>query len=883
MTSTNRNDLFVLNLRCEGFTAPLGLTKLRPGLSWNLASLRPGVRQTAYRIRVSSSPSGFHEPDLWDSGLIASDQSAFLEYKGIPLASRQRAFWIVEVHDEIEAQSQSEVAFWEMGLLEHDDWSARLISAPLAGGPHTIPPVPRLRREFLVEKPIKSARLYASAIGVYSAHLNGTRIGDSELAPGWTNYHQTLRFQTYDVTHQLLSGRNAIEVFLGDGWAAGFLAWKSRQNYRDRPAFLAQLEIEFDDGTRERIASDDNWTYAFGPLLGADALQGEAFDARLPWRDAGRVDVSPLPESLVPRASLAPPVRAIQDLPSQRVHRAKYRSRDVWVFDLGQNMVGRVRLNLASLVKPLAKGHTLRLRFAESLEGGPANTEGAIYTENLRTAVNTDYFTSDGEKESWEPTFTFHGFRYVEIFGLPVDMEPPLELVTGVVLHSDLASTGAWSCSDPLITQLQKNIDWGWRGNSLDIPTDCPQRDERLGWTGDAQVFCATSLWNRDARGFWAEWMCQMRDDQGPDGAIPCTIPNQELGQCPTSVTGQWADGGPAWADAALICPWTTYRMTGDLRILSENYDMFERYLGYLQATARENIRCYEDCGYFSGFGDWLALDGSGKTEGGTPKELIGTAFYAHAADLMSRIAHVLDKQADSRKYRQLFESIAATFTGRFVTPEGRLSPPYQTPYLLALHFDLLPPSLRKSAARELVAEIRANGHKLSTGFVGSPYINHVLTREGYLDTAYELLHQTNWPSWLYAVTKGATTIWERWDGWTEENGFQTTGMNSFNHYAYGAVGDWLFEVVAGIVLDPDVPGFKRFRLAPKPGGNLTSMCAHHDSPYGRIESEWHIDSAIFNYRFVVPPNTQARIELPDGTIFDAVSGEYTGAAPIKL
>ena len=885
----------VVDLRTEGFDFPLGLTETRPRLSWRLETDRPGARQVAYRVRASSSAQGFDVPELWDSGRIASNQTAFIAYEGAPLYGRERVYWRVEVEDESGATTTSDVAYFETGLLRREDWTAQLISAPLAGGPISIPPVPRLRRGFQVSKAVKSARLYASALGVYQLELNGARVGDHELPPGWTDYRFSLRFQTFDVTEQLQNGDNEWTAFLGDGWATGHIGWDARQRYRERPALMAQLEIEYEDGSRETVVTDEQWTCAFGPMLGADLLQGESFDARLPWREVGSVDVAPLPDGVNLRASLSPPIRVTEELGAVAVHDGGnlHGMGKGFVFDIGQNMVGRVRLNFGALTKKIPAGTTFRLRFAEVLEGGPHATEGRIYTTNLRTAAQTDVVTSDGEIESWEPLFTFHGFRYVEISGLPAVLEagelPPLEFVRGVVLGSDMERRGDFECSDSLINQLQRNIDWGWRGNSVDVPTDCPQRDERLGWTGDAQAFCETANWNRDARGFWAEWARQVRDAQTPSGGIPPVVPDTALIATPSinAATGEViapesADGGPAWADAVLICPWTTYRATGDKQLLVENYDVFERYVAFQTNTSRDGLRCYDGCGYFQGFGDWLALDGSGQTEGGTPKELIGTAFYAHSANLLSQIAHVLGKEDDARKYRELFDSIRKAFCHRFVTPDGRLSPPYQTPYLLALEFDLLPQELREGAAKELVGEIRKRGHKLSTGFVGSPYINGVLTREGHLDVAYELLHQTGWPSWLYAVTQNATTIWERWDGWTAEKGFQDAGMNSFNHYAYGAVGAWLYGYVAGIALDAEVPGYQKFELKPRPGGHLTWAKAYVDTAHGRIESEWHLEEGQFKYRFVVPANTSATVSLPDGSGFEAVAGVYEGAVEMK-
>jgi len=888
----------ITDLKCEGFSCPLGLSETRPRLSWRLETTREGARQVAYRVRASSSQAGFDVPELWDSGRVESQQTAFIDYGGAPLYSRERIYWQVEVEDETGASVTSKPSWFETGLFDKSDWQAQLISAPIAGGAFTSPPVPKLTRSFSVDKPVKSARVYASAIGVYRLELNGTRVGNDELAPGWTDYRKSLRFQTYDVSKQLKTGDNELGALLGDGWAAGHVGWTARGLYSERPALLCQLEIEYEDGTREVVASDESWRAFIGPLLGSDMLMGESVNALLPWQEIGAALAKTLPENLQLRASLSPPMRVTQELPAQSVHSNGGWNHlgDGWVFDVGQNMIGRVRLNFDSLPQPLKPGTTFRLRFAECLEGGPNDTTGKIYTTNLRTAKQTDVYTYDGKAASWEPDFTFHGFRFLEMTGQPHEdiggwpkgEAPPLSFVTGVVLGTDMERTGDFECSDALVNQLQKNIDWGWRGNSLDIPTDCPQRDERLGWTGDAQVFCETALWNRDARGFWAEWARQIRDAQVSTGGVPCVVPNMMvIGAKKLDEEGndtgelESADGGPAWADAAVIVPWTFYRATGDVRVLSENYDMMTRFVAFLERTSKDGLRCYEGCDYFQGFGDWLAIDGSGNTEGGTPKELIGTAFFAHSANLLSQIARVLGKTSDAEKYAALFERAKNAFFHRFVTSDGRLSPPFQTPYLLALEFDLVPDSLRPKLALELVQEIKNRGGKLSTGFVGSPYINGVLTVSGHLDSAYGLLHQKAWPSWLYAVTQGATTIWERWDGWTHDRGFQDAGMNSFNHYAYGAVGAWLYSQVAGISLDPETPGYSRFTLAPKPGGELTFARAHLDTLHGRIESEWHLSGKSFKYRFVVPPNTSALATLPDGSTMELVAGVKEGTVEL--
>ena len=690
------------------------------------------------------------------------------------------------------------------------------------------------------------------------------------------------------MTELLHPGENCWGAVLGDGWYCGHIEWRGRQRYGDKPAFFGQLEIEYQDGIHEIVPTDEAFRFGYGPILQADLLQGEHFDARqdfpgwsapefddAAWRE---VEIAAPPAAKL-CAPLGPPVRATQELvPIGEPQVLGTWSQRTLVFDMGQNMVGRVRLKVSG-----PRGATLRLRFAEVLQGGPAATVGPIYTDNLRSAGQTDCYTLRGQgEETWESRFTQHGFRFVEV--TTASSEKVALSLTGVVLHSDTPQTGDFACSDALLNQLQKNIDWGQRGNFVDVPTDCPQRDERLGWTGDAQVFVRTACFNRDVAGFFEEWARDMADAQLADGGVPCIVPDANiLGNYLSPDAKSSGDGGPAWADAVLICPWTIYRCYGDIRILEENYPVFERYLNYLSATARDGIRAFEGAPYHRGFGDWLALDGSGEIGGGTPRDLIGTAFYAHAADLMSRIAQILGKPADAARYGALFEEVKAVFNRRFVTPEGRLSPSFQTPYLLALEFDLLPESQRPNAARELVQEVRNRYTKLSTGFVGSPYINHVLTRTGHLDVAYELLFKKEWPSWLFAVTQGATTIWERWNGWTPEHGFEDAGMNSFNHYAYGAIGDWLYQVVAGIRLDEEVPGYQKFVLQPQPGPGLSWARAHLDTAYGRIESAWSLENSEFVWDFTVPPNTTARVVPPSGEPFEASAGRHQWSGMMEV
>jgi alpha-L-rhamnosidase len=880
------------SLTTEHRTAPLGIDVARPRLGWQLVSDRRGVQQTAYQVLVASSPDGPF--DLWDSGRVESDQSVDVVYAGAPLASRLRAHWRVRVWDETGTMAESAPTWWETGLLARNDWQGAWIGGSLVGGHRTTIPCPYLRRSFAVEGEVVTARLYVACLGVHDCTLNGQPVGTDVLSPGWTDFHQRVRYQVYDVAGLLHTGENALGAILGDGWYCGHTEKYRRQAYGDRPKLLAQLEITYADGRRETVATDTAWRCAYGPVLEADLIHGESYDARLEmpgWDAPGFGDAAWWPALTFPDtgaalvASNGPLISRMGDItpvtaPTQ-VGRA-------WVFDLGQNMVGRVRLRVSG-----SPGETVRLRFAERLQ-----PDGGIYTDNLRTARATDYYTLRGSgEEVWESRFTFHGFQYVEITGMPG--APTRQTVTGVVLHSDMAPTGEFACSHPVISQLQHNIQWGQKGNFLDVPTDCPQRDERLGWTGDAQVFARTAAFNMDVDGFFEKWLQDIRDAQCTNGGVPPIIPSSHLGKVEE-------DGGPAWSDATVIVPWTLYLAYGDTRVLEEHYPSMVRYLDFLQATSRDYRRGYDGMPASMGFGDWLSMDGDpngADSSGGTSKELIGTAFFAHAARLMGRIAAVLGKADEAARYDALFGAVRDAFQRRYFTPYGLVAGLTQTGYVLALHFDLLPADLRAVAVAELVAGIRRRGMHLATGFIGTPYLAHVLASEGYLDVAYALLEQTTWPSWLYAVTQGATTIWERWDGWTQEKGFQRPGMNSFNHYAFGAIGDWLYGTVAGIEIDADQPGYKHAVLRPRPGGTLTWARGAVHTRYGLLASEWRIDGDTFLWDILVPPNTTATAAVPTrdagaitegglpathaegvvhlhGTTYRLASGHYRFAAP---
>ncbi|MDB6094148.1 MAG: alpha-L-rhamnosidase [Verrucomicrobia bacterium] len=840
-------------LRCNLLDNPLGVHDATPRLSWRVESDgRRGARQAAYRIVVSTQRNG--PANLWDSGRVKSDATTQIAYAGNALTSRQRAWWRVEIWDEKNRRSESAPAYWEAGLLTRGDWKGNWIGAALAGGPETGAPSPFLRTIFNVGKKVASARLYATALGLYEFHLNGQRIGNDVFTPGWTEYKKRVQYQVYDVTTQLRAGANAAGAILGDGWYCGHLGWRERNYYGERPHLLAQIVITFTDGSTQTVTTDGAWKTSFGPIVESDMIHGEAYDARREmrgWAEPGFEDSTWLPVARFDdpgidlAETLGPTVRATQELkPIAPPVKHSIWPAPVWVFDLGQNMVGRVRLHVRG--KP---GQLIRLRFAEML-----NADGTLYTENLRAARQTDHYTLRGDPrgETWEPRFTFHGFRYVEVYGHPDTLLP--DAVIGVVLHSNTPRTGTFSCNDRLINQLQSNIDWGQRGNFLEVPTDCPQRNERLGWMGDAQVFSRTAAWNRDVGSFFRKWQRDIADAQGAEGEMPSIAPHIE---------GVGPDGGPAWADAAVICPWTMYLCYGDKELLAQHFDSLTRFIGYMEAKAKELVRSHPDTNVWHGYGDWLALDGSGNVFGNTPKDLIGTAMFAYSTTLVAKMARVLGRAKEAARYDRLAERIRKAYQKRFLTSDGVATGLTQTSYVLTLQFDLAPENLRPKLLAELVRDIEQRGNKLTTGFVGASYLPHVLSRFGRFDLAYKLLHQKAWPSWLYAVTQGATTIWERWDGWTQEKGFQDKGMNSFNHYAYGAIGSWLYAVVAGVDIDPAHPGYKHIILEPHPGGELTSARGTLQSMHGEILSAWKLREGRFEWEVIVPPNTTATARFP--------------------
>jgi alpha-L-rhamnosidase len=857
--------LAVKHLRCEYKLDPLGIDVKKPRFSWELVSAEKGVMQTSYEVRVAGSEAELAKGMvIWNSGTQASDASIQVEYAGPPMASGRIYFWQVRVADNHGHLSEwSKTARWEMGLLESGDWKAKWITPDLAEDETKSNPSPMIRREFVVnaKKKVERARLYASAMGLYEMELNGRRVGEEYFTPGWTAYDFRYQYQTYDVTGLVKPGGNCVGAMLGDGWFRGRSGWEKRRNvYGKKLGLLAQLVIRYTDGTQEIVTSDESWKAATGAVVWSDIYDGEEYDARLEkagWSAAGFDDkdwkgvlAMDAPKAKIV-APAGPPVKKIEELKVAKVFRTP--AGDT-VLDMGQNMVGWVKFRLTA-----PAGTTIALRHAEVLD-----KSGNFYTANLRTAKETIRYTArGGGTEAYEPHFTFQGFRYVAVSGWPGEVKP--EDFTGVVVHSAMSRTGTFESSNAMLNQLQHNIIWGQKGNFVDVPTDCPQRDERLGWTGDAQVFAPTASYNFDTAAFYTKWLRDVALDQEDDGAVPFVIPNAL-----THDTRKGAAASAGWADVAVVLPWTVYQAFGDKRILGEQYPSMKAWVEYMRRAAGDR---YIWSNGFS-FGDWLAFattnaDYPGAT---TAKDFLQTAYFARSTELLAKTAEVLGKREDAAEYEALEEKIRAAFVKEFVTPNGRLSSDTQTAYALALEFDLLPEAMRAGAAARLAEDVRKFKH-LTTGFLGTPVLCKALSDYGYLDEAYMLLNRTEYPSWLYPVTQGATTIWERWDGQKPDGGFQDVGMNSFNHYAYGAIGEWMYRVEAGVELDAAAPGYKHILIEPRPGGGLTTASTSVESMYGRVASGWEIADGKMILKIEVPANTTATVRVPHAKLEEVSEG----------
>lgn len=852
----------IVDLRVEHRLDALGIGTSQPRLSWVIQTSATDWRQASYEIEAYG-PDGALRDHTYQ---VESDQSVLVAWPFAPLQSRERLSVRVRVWDgDGQVSTWSELTMVEAGLLRPDDWIARFVSPDWDEDTSKPQPAPLLRSEFDVRAGVKKARLYMTALGVYEAEINGVSVGDQVLTPGWTSYSHRLRYQTFDVTAMLREGRNALGAILGDGWYRGRLGFGGgrRNIYGERLALLAQIEITYTDGTTERIATDEEWRATTGPISASDIYDGETYDARLEPSDWSQPDyddgdwagvrlierdlatlVAPT-GAPVRRTELIAPI-AITTSPSGRT-----------LVDFGQNLVGRLRISVQG-----AAGQTITMRHAEVLE------HGELGTRPLRRVEATDRYTLRGDgREIWEPRFTFHGFRYAEVDGWPGVLHP--DDIRAVVCHSDMERRGWFECSDPLINRLHENIVWSMRGNFLDVPTDCPQRDERLGWTGDIQVFAPTASFLYDCAGFLQSWLADLAAEQASaDGVVPFVVPNVLPGM-PVPAA--------AWGDAAVVVPWVLYQRYGDVGILQAQFASMRAWVDLLARIAGE--RQLWDRGFQ--FGDWLdpAAPPEKPAAARTSPQIVASAYFARSAELVAQAAEVLGRAEDEAHYRALAVRVRAAFAREYITPAGRLLSDATTAYALAIEFGLLSnEEQRRNAGARLAALVRESQHRISTGFVGTPLICDALCSVGEYDTAFHLLLQRENPSWLYPVTMGATTIWERWDSMLPDGSINPGEMTSFNHYALGAVADWLHRTVGGLAAA--APGYRRLSIRPLPRGGLTSASARHRTPYGMAACTWELADGQMALEVVVPPNTMASVTLPgsDGVPIEVGAGTHRWA-----
>lgn len=840
--------LKVGELVCEYHENPIGIDVISPRFSWKLFSDKQDVIQTAYEIRVAESPKKLNNKNnlIWTSGKVESDQSVNVEYQGPDLNSMQRAYWMVRTWDNQGHVSEwSKPAFWETGILNTEEWQASWITKEEEVLEESLP-VQYYRDEFVCSKKVSTARVYVTSLGLYQLYLNGQKVGDQLFTPGFTSYNKRVQYQAFDVT-AMLQENNAIGAMVGDGWYRGYIGWQGdKAYYGDQLGLLVQLQVNYTDGSSQVINTGKDWKVSYGPILESDIYNGEKYDARKEmdgWATYGfdesnweEVNILNHPKDILV-ASNGLPVRAIKEIKPVKILTTPKGEK---VLDLGQNIVGWVRMKVKG-----EAGDKVTLQFAEVLD-----KDGNFYTKNLRSADATDIYTlKGGDEEVYEPYFTFHGFRYVKLEGYPGELTK--DKITGVVIHSDMKPTGSFSCSDTLINQLQSNIQWGQRDNFLDIPTDCPQRDERVGWTGDAQVFSMTAAFNYNVAPFFTKWLKDLALDQQPDGEVPNVIPdmwNNKLG------------GAAGWADAAVIVPWTVYRAYGDKRILEAQYASMMAWVQYMKKHAGDNLIWDEKRHQW---GDWLSYhsDKAGYPGAYTETDLIATAYYSYSTSILAKTARILGKTQDAEKLEELVQDIKKAFAREYITPNGRLVSHTQTAYAMALSFDLIPDELREEAAGYFAGQVKKFRH-LTTGFLGTPLLCTTLSAIGRDDLAFMLLNRKDYPGWLYPVTQGATTIWERWDT-MKPDGSIIEGMNSFNHYAYGAIGEWLYNYVAGLSIDVDKPGYKHVLFNPHPGGGLTNARAEIESMYGLVKSAWKIEDEKFIYEVSIPVNSTGTVTLP--------------------
>ncbi len=825
----------IYDLRTEYRENPIGLDVKHPRFSWKMKSDAQNTVQSSYRITVSDS-----EKTVWDSGVTESDQSVLIPYSGEKLKPETAYMVNIEVKDNYGNTAQNKTSF-ETGVFSGNDFSANMLTHDF---PEDETACPIFFKEFELKKPVAKARIYATAQGLYELSLNGERVGDYRMTPGWTSYNKRLQYQIYDIT-SILKEQNIIEMTVANGWYKGPFGFTLRPNiYGDKVGAFAEIHVFYEDGSKDVITTDESWSVKTGEIQYSEIYMGETIDANSPEIKNGKVIIKEFDKEIL-TAQENEPVRITERIPAKKLFVTPKGEKLV---DFGQNLTGAAEVRIKG-----QKGQKIIIRHAEVLD-----KDGNFYSETLRQAKSVDTYICNGEEQVFLPHFTFHGFRYICVEGIE---EPSPDMFTACVTHSDMEKTGDFTCSNKKVNQLQSNIAWGQRDNFLDIPTDCPQRDERLGWTGDAQIFSWTASFNRNTALFFTKWMRDMSAESSLEKGVPHVVPD---------ILDSYSSS--AWSDSAVIIPWVVYQTFGDTRILSENWKCMHEWVDYIKNHCGDNGLWQTGFQY----GDWLALDKeeSADRTGATDKYMIANAYYIYVTDLVRKTAEVLGEKEEAEKYRKLYDKTLEAFREEYYTATGRIVSETQTGAVVSLYFNLAREKDRDRILKTLLTNIENHKNHLSTGFVGTPYICHALSENGAHDMAATLFMKEDYPSWLYAVNMGATTIWERWNSIKPDGTFDESGMNSLNHYAYGSIGDWMYRKISG--LSQLESGYKKFKVQPMFVKGIEESELNFESVYGKIEVKTSCKNGKIHVHVTVPANTSAVIILPEkNETIEVGSGSY--------
>lgn len=856
---------------------PIGIDK-SPQFSWVIESDKRNVVQKGYQVQLSENED--FNSICFDSGKVEGENSAHIVLQNFIMKFTTKYYCRVKIFDYIEESEWSEGTYF-VTTIDKSEWTADFITAEISDDYKKCSKGTYVRGDFELKKKVKNAYAYVTALGLYNFYLNGKKVGNDELTPGWTSYNRNLLYQSYEVTKYLEKGTNCSGAILGAGWFKGVMGLtKARNNYGEKSAFSMELVVYYEDDTKESFFTNSKWIGTDAPVVFSEIYDGETYDASFEVEDWStnklnnkekwkNVDIVDYDKSVI-KAQSGSKVQVVEEISCKKFIVTPKGEK---VLDFGQNLTGRVKFKATG-----KKGDVVELRCFEVLD-----KDGNVYLDNMREAKTTiKYIFNKDETINFNPIFTYMGFQYVMVVLYPNEIKEGNFVAQ--VMHSEMERVGEISTSNPLLNQLHHNFLWGLKGNFVDVPTDCPQRDERLGWTGDAQIFCRTAMYLTNSYTFYKKWLVDVAVDQTKDGGVAHVVPNIEEGKTDDNwLLSQGEHSASAWADVAVIMPWTMYQMYGDIEILKRQYSSMKLWIDFMDNHSNDYIWNYK-----LQFGDWVALDAEeGSYFGATPNDLTCTAYFAYSTGLFAKIAKVLGNTEDFEKYSNLNKNIVDKFQKTFFDDKGVMTAQTQTAHIIALYFELTPKKFVKTAVENLKNLLNKEKGHLVTGFVGTPYFCHALSQNGGLKEAYDLLLKEDFPSWLYQVKMGATTIWEHWDGLKPDGTMWSADMNSFNHYAYGAIGEWFYRVMLGLELDENKAGFKHSIVYPRIGGNLEFVEGYHKSNYGEHKIHWKIKENEVHLKVFIPHNTTATIKLDsckeviknDNLIFNKKTDYYEALA----